>query len=420
MSIHRPFDQSPNEYFKGMWRNLMLFMGLAEGIGLGIYLGILTGMFTALLVFGLAFTFQYVAGVAFPANTGLMIGLGAAGLQGGLMRLMRDPAMLQSSVIITALLVVLLITAYSQKRGVELAKKVPPKTVVFNAFRNRRLSKGVVKRLGRFGKVTITVPGEVLDMEGYAPLTDDLRNKIATRTWQFPADLPLSELERRLQERLQIEFNVADVNVSINARGEATISAAPPASGLSQRVPPDKHAIGVEALVPTGVAFGDRVTVEFEEGEIDSTVMSVVPPEVKEKIHTPPPPTPALAQTAAGGEARVGIAVDRTDVAESLSAKPKKFHVQPRGNNREYELITLLRRHGNNFRRVEVTAGSPFAGMRLGGLGLRAKYGVSVLALKHRDTWTFAPRGSTVIQPGDDLFVTGPGTGINEVTEALA
>jgi hypothetical protein len=65
-------------------------MSLLEQIGLGLYIGVLTGMFTALLIFTLGFVFQYVAGVAFPATMGLMIGLGAAGLQGGMFRLMRE------------------------------------------------------------------------------------------------------------------------------------------------------------------------------------------------------------------------------------------------------------------------------------------------------------------------------------------
>ena len=102
-------------------------MSLVEQIGLGIYIGLFTGMFTALLVFSLAFVFQYVAGVAFPATMGLMIGLGSAGLQGGMFRLMRDPAMLQSPVIITAILLVMLITHYAQKRAQDLAKAFHPR-----------------------------------------------------------------------------------------------------------------------------------------------------------------------------------------------------------------------------------------------------------------------------------------------------
>lgn len=394
-------------------------MGLVGAIGLGIYLGILTGMFTALLVFGLAFVFQYVAGVAFPAATGLMIGLGAAGLQGGLFRLMRDPVMLQSPVIITALLVVLLVTSYSQKRGTELAKNVPPKTVVFDALRERKLSRGVVKRLGRFGQVTISVPGEVTDMEGYAPLPDDLRNKIGSREWQFPADLPVVELERRLREQLQIEFQVDDAIVNIDRRGQATISAAPPASGLSRRVPPDKHAVTMEAMVPTGAAFGDHVTVEVDEKALQGSVISVIPPEVKEKIHAPPPPVLALAQTAGGGEARIAVAVDPGDVTDALPGEPDRFYILPRGKNREYELISLLRRKGNNFVRLQIKHGSPFVGSRLGTLRLRQTYGVDVLAIKHNDTWTFAPRGTQEIQESDDLFVTGPTSGITQLEEAL-
>lgn len=394
-------------------------MALIEQIGLGLYLGFLTGMFTALLVFGLAFSFQYIGGVAFPAATGLMIGLGAAGLQGGLFRLMRDPAMLQSPVIITALLVVMLISGYSQKRGVDLAKAVPPKTVIFSGLRRRGLSRDVIKRFGRFGQVTVTAPGEVRDMEGYPPLPDEIRDAIGAGTWQFPADLPLVELERRLREQLLIEFQLDDVAVSISPRGEASISAAPPARGLSRRVPVDRHAITLEAMVPTGSAYGDRARVSFPEEELDGTIVSVTPPEVKEKFHAPPPPVLPLAQTAGGGQGRLALGIDPDVVDTTINATPEKFVVLPRGQNREYELISLLRQQGNTFRKLRVTADGAFDGNRIGSLGLRRRFGVDVLAIKQGDTWSFAPRGDTRLFGGNDLFVTGPDHAIIALEEAM-
>ena len=395
-------------------------MALLEQIGLGIYLGILTGMFTALLVFGLAFSFQYIAGIAFPAATGLMIGLGAAGLQGGLFRLMRDPVMLQSPVIITALLIVMLISGYAQKRGVDLAKAVPPKTVIFSGLRRRGLSRDVVKRLGRFGQVMITVPGEVGDMEGYPPLADEIRDAIGSGTWQFPADLPLAELEARLREQLLIEFHLDDAAVSISPRGEAKISAAPPARGLSRRVPVDRHAVTLEAMVPTGAAYGDRARVSFSEEELEGMIVSVTPPEVKEKFHAPPPPVLPLAQTAGGGEGRLALAVDPEAVESTVDANPDQFIILPRGKNREYELISLLRQQGNAFRKLRVKPDGPFTGKRMGSLGLRRRFGVDVLAIKQVDTWSFAPRSDTRLFGGNDLFVTGPDRSIADLEEAMA
>jgi len=401
-------------------------MSLVEQIGLGVYIGLLTGMFTALLVFSLAFVFQYVAGVAFPATMGLMIGLGTAGLQGGMFRLMRDPAMLQSPVIITALLIVMLITNYSQKRATDLAKAIPPKTVLLGGIRRRTISPDVVKQLGRFGQVRVTVTGEVTDIEGYPPLPEEVRTAISTDEWTFPADLPLKELERRLAEQLRADHDLDDVTVSVDSQGKATVSAAPPSGGLSRRVPDDKHATTLETLVPTGTAYGDEVEITVEEESVqgpveesvEGSVVSVTPPEAKKEEKADDGAKAAqapVAQTAAGGSGRIAVAVSPADVGHTLGTEVSKFVVEPRGQNREYELISLLRGQGNGFQKFVVESDSAFAGQQLGDLDLRREHGVDVLAVKTLDSWTFAPRGAIRVDAGDELFLTGPADAIDSL-----
>lgn len=392
-------------------------MALVEQVAMGIYIGILTGMFTALLVFGLAFTFHYMAGVAFPANMGLMIGLGSAGLQGGLFRLMRDPTMLQSPTIITALLIVLLITSYSQKRGQDLAKGIPPKSVLTSGLRRRTLAPDVVRQLGRFGQITVTVAGEVADLEGYPPLPEDVRAAIKAGKWTFPADLPLAELERRLRDKLKVEHRLDEVMVAIDERGEATISAAPPASGLSRRVPAGMHATTVEATVPTGTAYGDQVELTIGDEEVDGTIVSVTPPEAAGADGEGA--GPSLAQTAAGGEERVALAVAPTDVGATLGASVDQFVVRPRGQNREYELVSLLRRQGNAFRKIVVTPDGALVDRPLSELAIRSRFGVDVLAVRSQDSWSFAPDGRTILRGGDELFVTGPADAITGMEAAV-
>jgi hypothetical protein len=397
-------------------------VALLNEIALGLYIGLLTGMFTALLVFSLAFVFQYLANVAFPATMGLMIGLGSAGLQGGMFRLLRDPVALRSPVIITALLLTLLITNYSQKRGQELAKQVPPKSVLIGRVRRRTFSPDVVKHLGRFGQVTVTVSGEVRDIEGYPPLPESARAAIRTGEWVFPADLPLSEIEKRLRERLTVEHDLTDVAVAVDERGEATVSAAPPTSGLSRRVPRDKHATTVEGLVPTGTAYGDKVEITVDGETLTGTVVSVTPPapkkDEKKGEDGEGPAGQAVAQTAVGGKERIALAVKPGAVASTVGADVSKFVVAPRGENREYEFVSLLRKQGNAFRKVVAGADGPFVGKQL--TDLRAEYGVDVLAVKSFDSWVFAPRERTRVEAEDELFLTGPADAIQRVRGATA
>ena len=63
---------------------------------------------------------------------------------------------------------------------------------------------------------------------------------------------------------------------------------------------------------------------------------------------------------------------------------------------------------------------SVFAGEHLNDLNLRREHGVDVLAVKTFDSWTFAPKGATRIDVGDELFLTGPTDAINRLQEAMS
>jgi hypothetical protein len=128
-------------------------------------------------------------------------------------------------------------------------------------------------------------------VEGYPPLPDDLRTTVRDGEWTFPADLPLSELERRLEERLRNDRDLAEVAVSIDDRGRATVDAAPPLGALSRRVPQGKRAVSVDALVPTGLARRDEVTVSTPDGEVEGTVLSAQSGEGEASIPTAPSAT---------------------------------------------------------------------------------------------------------------------------------
>jgi len=281
---------------------------------LGIYLGVLTGMFPALVSWGLGFIFKYVTGVSIPAFGVVVLALALAGINGGLLAL-NDPAVLESGYrVMVALLVVLMISLYAHAKGDAMGASVP-KRFSWRKLREQTLSSDVVEFVGSRGEVRIEVAGEVVDMEGYPPLPEDTRREIAEGEWRLPADLPISELEARFADRLRTELDLADVSVSIDERGRATVIAAPPLSGISKRVPAGKRAVSVEALVPTGLARGDEVTVLTGDVEVDGTVIAA-----KSSLKRADPvetdggtPGSAVAPTAAatttGGDGRITVAV---------------------------------------------------------------------------------------------------------------
>ena len=422
-------------------------MSLPVEIVFGVYLGVITGIVPALVAGTLGFVFKYVTDVTIPGLGVVVLSLAIAGVNGGLLAL-NDETIRRSErapAILTAIVVVLMLSMYAHAQGDRLGANVP-KRISLKQLRDRTLSTDVIELVGGRGRVSVEVVGEVNDMEGYPPLPADTRRAILDGDWTFPADLPLAELEDRFAERLQTELDLADVAVRIDERARATVAAAPPTGALSKRVPAGKRAVSVSALVPTGIARGDVVRVITPDLDAEGAVIAArssgkpepgagaasepVPaagddPDPDDDARTDggeetvAAPPAATAPTTTGGEGRVTLALDRSEAAALLRADRGRVLVLSRGTRREYELTALLRRAGKRFRKVSVVAGGALDGHTIGEAELREAYDVAVLAARH-ESWTIAPDGSQALSAGDDLFVVGSRDALDRFAEVAA
>lgn len=402
---------------------------------LGIYLGLLTGILPALVSGGLGFIFKYFTGVTLPGLGVVVLAVAVAGVNGGLLGLI-DPTIKQSPRLLVAVTVVMMLSLYAHSQGDKLGATLP-KRFSLRSFRPDTLSMDVVEFVGGIGQVTITPAGQVDDMEGYPPLPADVRAAIQEDSWQFPADVPLAELDRRLTERLKSEHDLADAIVSINSQGRATISAAPPSGGLSARVPESHRAVSVSALVPTGIARGDRVRIATDNGTVEGTVLSA-----KSNPDTEAPDstvatdggaedvavqTRPAAPTTTGGVGRVTVAVRTERAPTLLRAARGQVVVLARGTRSEYELVSLLRQAGTNISRLTVASGGDLTGRTLGQADVRETYGVAVLAVKRKaddaaaqpEGWQFSPDRTVPLAAGDELFAVGTSDALDRFGGAL-
>lgn len=402
---------------------------LPAQVVLGIYLGVVTGIIPALVSWSLGFLFKYFAGVSAPGVAVAIIGTALAGVSGGLTGLL-DPAITETWVGITALLVVLMACLWAHNQGDRMGEEFP-RRVTLKSLRDRTLSAEAIERVGRFGQVRITVADEVGDIEGYPPLPDAVRAAIREDDWTFPADLPVSELETRLVDRLLTEYDLADATVSLDRRGEATVAAAPASGALSRRVPPGRRAVSFSTLVPTGLARGDEVVVSLADRELSGSVVSAktdgdapepagVRDDEAESDGTEPAPPQRRAPTATGGEGRLTIAVGARDARALLGVESAETRVRARGTRREYELIGLLKRAGCQFRRMTVDPESRFDGRALADARAGDDHGVAVLAIRRPNQRHVAPGDDTRLAAGDELIVAGPRGALRSFEEVIA
>lgn len=407
----------------------LLEVTFLEQFLLGLYLGVVTGILPGVVAWTLGFIFKYFTRVTIPALGVTVVAVGLAGVQGGLLGLLD----VQGVTAVVALLVVTMISIYCHSQGDKMGAEFPHR-VTLKTLKDRTLPKDVIEKVGRFGQVRIKVVGEVIEMEGYAPISEETKRLIKNGEWTFPADLSVSELENRMAERLVEEFELSDVSVSIDTEGNATVIAAPSMAGLSKRVPSGKRAVSFETLVPTGLARGDKVTVEMDGSKFEGTVVSAMSKKPDEGDGAEKNPGTERAETdggidesenvesprapsTTGGEGRVTVAVDRTTANELLLGEPERMFVNSRGTRREYELVSVLKSAGKQFRKVGVA--SVGEDETIGSLGVRENFGVIVLAVKRGQERILAPRGDEPVVSGDDLFVVGNRTEIDAFEEVL-
>lgn len=382
---------------------------------LGIYLGLLTGIVPALIAGSLGFTFKYVTGVTLPGLGVVVLAVAIAGVSGGLLGLV-DPNIAQSPRLLVAVVVVMMLSLYAHAQGDKLGSQLP-RRFSFRDLGTRTLSGEVIFNVGGLGRVEVTPFGDVQDIEGYPPLSEELRADIADGRWEFSSDLPIEAIERRLEERLLASYGLTDAEVEVDDKGRARIAAAPPLGSLSGHVPPGQRAVSIAALVPTGIARGEHVALHLPDRIIEGTVVSArSDPDAPGPIiadggnDAPTASTPAPQTT--GGEGRVTVAVSGEDAVELLHHDRARVVVLPRGLGLEYQAVKLLREAGNRFTRVTVgsIAGDPTVADVAGDIEVRVLAINSALLGEDEAigrSWQIDPRGSQRLHTGDELIAAG-------------
>ena len=370
----------------------------------GISFGVLIGIVLALVIGLVGFTLNYYAGRSLPGSAVVAAVLVGAAIDGYLVGVL-DTSLTQVPRVIVATLVVVMLGLYANSLGQRIATALPRDTDR-TTRRQRTLSGEAADAVDGTGQVTIRSTGEVGDVDGYPSLAPGTRRAIADGAWRLPADLPLDELETRLERRLATEYDLAAVSVSLDGQGLATVSAAPSAQGVASRVPEGSRAVSVQALLPTGLTRGETVTVTTAAGTATGTVLGLeagVPDGGDGRID-PDGEDPRLDGTV-GGLGRVTVAVPTVDAGALLDAADGRVIVEPGDTNPAFEAVSLLDRADVRVRKValdEETRAVVAEADRAWLLAARAADADDT----DREGWRFRP-DEEYLATADEAFVVG-------------
>lgn len=276
-----------------------------------------------------------------------------------------------------------------------------PRWTTRSLVREPTLSSDALDDVDATGQVTV-IATNVAGLEGYPPLDRQRRRRLEAGSWRLPADLPLPALESRLEDRLRTAYELTAVRVSIDARGRASVGAAPPRNGVSNRLRPGFRAVSLTARIPDGLAAGDRVRVETESASVPGSVVDV--PCLDDGFES-------TRATASDGVASVTVAVRTSDAGGILATDRARLVVVPDGRSQAFETWSLLERAGTGARRVVLDADllaeldaaddvRPFAARLEGDDGV---------------TWQFEPDCSALV-PGDEVIVVGDERRVNALS----
>ncbi|WP_415378749.1 potassium transporter TrkA [Halosimplex sp. TS25] len=377
---------------------------------IGISFGVLIGIVPAFVVGLSSFLLGYYGGRDVPRVVAIGVGLPIAAANGYYVGLI-GRTVEQAPRLLVGALVAVMVALYANSQGAALAERVP-RNLSQATQSQRTLSAEAVDAVDGSGQITIRTSGAIRDIEGHPPLSPDLRRTLENGAWRLPADLPLSELETRLADQLRTDYDLVDASVSIDARGRASIAAAPPSRDLAERVPDGWRAVSIDALLPTGLAPGDEVTVEAGSATASGHVLSAsVDPErgpTPDAAASGATPTDgeegALVRSRAeteGGQGRVTVALPTSEARSILGAERGQIRVTSHGTSHTFEAFSELERAGQSVRKVRLEGdGAALDDVEV--IGVRGAKGVGTESAG----WEFQPDEGAV-EAAAEAFVVG-------------
>ncbi|AQL42158.1 hypothetical protein BV210_05280 [Halorientalis sp. IM1011] len=256
---------------------------------------------------------------------------------------------------------------------------------------------GELARLVRSAGLVIAVelPETVADAEGYPPVDEESKRELAGRRMLFPRRLSVAELESRLVTRIERDFPVDHVSVSVTDEGEVTyLAVGRRPAGIGPSLPPETVAVAVRGDPPADANTGDPV-----------------------EVWTAVDGAGEEAQLVATGTFRASVGdvttlqVAAADADELDAGARYRLVTQPADPNDVNELVSVVRAADETVTSVTVADGGPLDGEFAGWLP------ADVLVVDRDGETTPFPDDRDPLRAGDTVYVLGTPGQLRDLAE---
>lgn len=257
-------------------------------------------------------------------------------------------------------------------------------TIQFGAFTGASELEGevskVVQAMGR--RIAVTLPETIDDIDGYDPVPEETKEKLANNTFLFPRGLTVEDLRNRLVTRLKDDYQVGYVDVDLTSGGTIEYLA------VGQRVPgigptlgPGQAAAAITTDPPNAASPGDLVQVW------------------QPKTGDEPAERVATAEIRGIADDVVTLALDEQE-ARTIAGGSYRLVTLPAEPRADREFAGLLRAADETMAAIHVVAGSGLVDQTIGDLD------VTVVAVKPADgSVESIPPKSRTLAPDETLYV---------------
>lgn len=239
----------------------------------------------------------------------------------------------------------------------------------------------IVRAAGRH--ISVTLPAEIDDIEGYDPVDAETKTALAERTLDFPRGLTVDELEAQLLARLKQKYDVGYVDVDLTADGSvAYLGVGKRPAGIGPTLPPNAAAVAVRADPPFSATAGDVVQIWHAD---ETGAKQVGTGELR------------------GSVDRIATVTTDREVAEAIDPdRSYRLLTLAADSHPDREFAAMLRRADETIRILTVGSASPFVGSSVAALS------VTIIGIRGPGgEIETIPNRTRRIGSGDELFAIG-------------